>query len=196
MHYGSEPAMPRRMPAPTASDAEKTEARMRSEIRDAGMACLRHRLLLRLYLIHDQGAEALAPLIAHFGWPARVDDAPFGDDERDALEELLLLCLYPRYPLMPRGEFVFQLFSLMNDTRRFATTRLGRKCVGVVGYQACTQILRDRRCTDREVNLLLAVWLRDRMCEWGIVGHADGKRLRLHQKDRVAMATRLGMPTQ
>lgn len=188
MQYPLLPAV-RRSPAPTA--AEEAETRLRQEVLALGKACLKRGLLFRIYRFAERGEQALAPLIAYFGWPRVAEGQPMSDDERDALEEVLLLAFHPTYPLMPPGELVLQFFSLMQDTPRFATTRLGRKCVGVTAYQLCTQILRDAQCTDSEINLLLAVWLRDRMCVRGCIRAGDAG-LRLYRKDRDAMVARLG----
>lgn len=180
----------RRSPAPTAT--EEAGARMCQEVLALGKTCLRRGLLFRIYRFTERGEQALAPLIAHFGWTRVAEGQPMSDDERDALEEMLLLAFHPTYPLIPRGELVVQLFALLQDTPRFTATRLGKKCVGVEVYRLCTQILQVAQCTDHELNLLLAVWLRDRMCARKCVRDTNAG-LRLHRRDRAVMARRLGI---
>lgn len=185
------PFMPAARRPRALSAAEEADARLRQVVRETGRACLDHRLLIRLYRIHLQGLRALAPLIAYLGWPPVISQGDFPDaEERDALEELLLLGFTPGYPLMPRGELVIQLFALLQDTHRFSATRLGRRCTSVEGYRACTQLLRDRACSVAEINLLFAVWLRDRMCARGCIRDVNAG-LRFDHKDRVAMVARL-----
>lgn len=196
MRYVLDSAVPPRATVPTTPNPEAEDARLREQVHAIGVRAMKHHLLRRLYRIHRQGDEALMSLIEHFGWPrltdGEIDGETLSDDERDALEELLLLTFTPRYPLMPRGELVLRLFALLCDTPRFSATRLGKKCVGVAGYQICTQILRDRQCSEAEINLLLAVWLRDRMCARGRVRNTAAG-LRFYSRDRAAMAERLGM---
>lgn len=187
------PLMPAARQPRALSAAEETEARLRKVVHETGRACLGHRLLIRLYRIPPQGLHALAPLVAYLGWPLVIspEDLP-DDEERDAIDELLLLAFVQGYPLMPRGELVIQLFVLLQDTQRFSATRLGRRCTSIEGYRVCTQLLHDRACSAAEINLLLAVWLRDRMCARGCVRDVNAG-LRLYRKDRVAMAARLSI---
>lgn len=192
MRYPLEPP-PRKFFAPPPSTQEEAEAQAREELRVAGRVCMDYRLVLRLYRLHDAGSQVLMPLLAHLGWPLTATAADCAPDELDALDELLLLCFKPGHALMTPGDLILWLFSLFQDTTRFVTTRLGKRCISVEGCQISTVITRNQPFGGRELNLLLAIWLRDRLRARGRIYDACGL-VRLRHNARRAMARRLGMP--
>lgn len=192
MRYPLEP-LPRKFFAPPPSIQEEAEARLREELRAAGRACMDCRLVLRLYRLRDAGSQALAPLLAHLGWPLTGIAEDCAPEEFDALDELLLLCFKPGHALLTPGDLILWLFSLFQDTPRFATTRLGNRCISVEGCQISTEIIRNQPFGGRELNLLLAIWLRDRLRARKRIYDACGL-VRLRHDLRRAIAQRLDMP--